>query len=148
MREVFGERNHNKIPSARAIKPTDVGGGTNCHNRNETIANTGDPVTDGYPHCGEGCGDTLKVRVLLGAPIGQKGFHRRKFEPASGSTRDRNGRVVLKKGSSGIEERHTKRQRDFHQNKFELCSKHTRDRNGRVVLKKGSSGTEERHQFY
>ena len=82
-REVFGEHGLTpraaRSPREREI-PTDVGDARSGANTDKTIVNKGRFQITGYPHRGEGCGDTLN-RAMQGA-------------------------LSLKKGSSGVVKRH------------------------------------------
>ena len=44
--------------AVRAIKPTEVGGAAKRQYHDKTAVNKGRFEINGYPHCGEGCGDT------------------------------------------------------------------------------------------
>jgi len=46
-------------------KPTEVGEARKRTNRNETIAYQGVWDIEGYPRCGDRCGDTLKQGVFV-----------------------------------------------------------------------------------
>jgi hypothetical protein len=49
-------------------KPTEVGEARRRVNRNETIAYQGVLNTEGYPRCGDRCGDTLHRGVSVTKP--------------------------------------------------------------------------------
>ena len=84
MREVFGERGNPYDSAARAIKPTEVGDAAKRPNHDKTQVNTARRDISGCPRRGGRCGD----RVQGSIPIASR------------------RELSLKKGSSGIKERH------------------------------------------
>ena len=46
-------------------KPTEVGGGMNRANPDETLAGKGQREGQTTPHSGEGCGDTLRTQIFI-----------------------------------------------------------------------------------